>query len=86
MQSSSKSFDFSAAIDSSLSVSARTFSELIGKKLGAFAESFSLQSGLRVKEAVRKATKETLVCRKKGSSSWTTAFKFLRTRKTSPNA
>ena len=69
VQSSSKMFDVSAAIDNALSASFGEFSKLTDEKLDAFAESFSLLSGSRVKEAVRKATwtKETFVCKKKGN-------------------
>ena len=64
-----ETFHFSAAIDIAHgSASIEKFSELIDRKLGIFAESFSLQSGWRVKdkEAVRNATRESLVCRYKG--------------------
>ena len=69
MQSSSKMFDISAAIDNALSASFGEFCKLTDEKLEAFAESFSLLSGSRVKEAVRKATctKETLACKKKAN-------------------
>ena len=62
-------FDISAAIDNALSALFGEFSKLTNEKLDAFAESFSLLSGSRVKEAVRKVTwtKETLVCKKKGN-------------------
>lgn len=67
MQSYSKTLDFSAAIDNAFSASDGEFSTLIDEKLGDLAESFSLQSGSRVKEAVRRATKEPFFCKKKGN-------------------
>ena len=59
-----QTFIFSAAVDIAHgSASIGKFSELIDRKLGTFAESFSRQSGCGVKdkEAVRNATRETLV-------------------------
>ena len=64
-----ETFHFSTAIDIAHgSASIGKFSELIYRKFGISAESFSLQSGWRVKdkEAVRNAKIETLVCRYKG--------------------
>lgn len=61
-----ETFNFSAAIGIAQgSASIGKFSELTDRKLGTFAESFSLQSGWRVKdkEAVRNAKRESLVCR-----------------------
>jgi len=61
-----ETFHFSAVIDIAHgSASIGKFSELIDRKLGTFAESFSLQSGWRVKdkEAVRNTKRESLVCR-----------------------
>ena len=61
-----ETFHFSTPIDIAHgSASIGKFSELTDRKLGTFAESFSLQSGWRVKdkEAVRNAKRESLVCR-----------------------
>ena len=56
-----ETFNFSTAIDIAHgSASIGKFSELIDRKLGTFAESFSLQSGWRVKdkEAVHEERKK----------------------------
>ena len=42
-----------------------SFSQLIDRRLDAFAQTMSQQSGSRVEEAVRKAKRETFVCKRK---------------------